>query len=189
MDQLRVRILDAAHDLLAKEDAVEFSMDAVARQAGVTRQTIHNQFGTRSGLLEALFDRMAMRGGMAGMPAVMQQADPVVMLRLFIELFARFWSSDRAAIRRIHALAVLEPEFGRIDRARNERRRMAANRVMDSLRRRFGKPLPQDRQDMVALLFTITSFEFFDSFVGSGSPERVCPLIVRVIMDALGISS
>jgi AcrR family transcriptional regulator len=188
MDQVRVRILDAARDLLAKEDTAEFSMEAVARQAGVTRQTIHNQYGTRSALLEALFDRMAMRGGMAGMPVVMRQTDPVVMLRMFVETFARFWSSDRIAIRRIHALAVLDPELGRIDRARNERRRMAANRVVDALYRRLGKPLPQDRPDAAALLFAITSFEFFDSFAGNRSLEKVSPLIVRSVVDALGIS-
>jgi AcrR family transcriptional regulator len=189
VDQVRVRILDAARDLLAKEDTAEFSMDAVARQAGVTRQTVHNQFGTRSALLEALFDRMAMRGGMAGMPAVMQQTDPVVMLGMFVEIFARFWSSDRVAIRRIHALAVLDPELGRIDRARNERRRMAANRVVDALYRGFGKPLPEDRPDTVALLFTITSFEFFDSFTGNRRPETVCACIVRFVLDALGIAA
>ena len=189
VDQVRVRILDAARDLLAKEDTAEFSMDAVARQAGVARQTIHNQFGARSTLLEALFDRMAMHGGMANMALVMQQRDPVVMLGMFVEIFARFWSSDRVAIRRVHALAVLDPELGRIDRARNQRRRMAANRVVDALYGRFGKPLLWDRQDAVALLFTITSFEFFDSFAGSRNPETVCPLIVRVVMDALGISA
>ena len=188
VDQVRVRILDAARDLLAKEDTAEFSMEAVARQAGVTRQTIHNQFGTRSALLEALFDRMAMRGGMAGMPVVMQQTDAVAMLRMFVEIFARFWSSDRVAIKRIHALAVLDPELGRIDRARNERRRMAANRVVDALYRRIGKPLPQDRTDAAALLFAITSFEFFDSFAGSRSLEKVSPLVVRTVVDALGIS-
>jgi len=189
MDQVRVRILDAARDLLAKEDTREFGMDAVARQAGVTRQTIHNQFGTRSALLEALFDRMAMRGGIASMPVVMQQADPVVMLQMFVETFARFWSSDRVAIRRIHALAVLDPELGRIDRARNERRRMAASRVVDALYRRFGKPMAPDRSDAVGLLFTVTSFEFFDSFGGSRSLEKVSPSIVRLVMDALHISS
>lgn len=189
IDQARLRILDAARDLLAKEDTVEFSMDAVAREAGVTRQTVHNQFGTRSALLEALFDRMALRGGIAGMPIVMQQNDPLVMLRMFVELFARFWNSDRVAIRRIHALAVLDPELGRIDRARNERRRMAASRVVDLLYSHFVKLLPQNRPDAVTLLFTITSFEFYDSFAGNRSLEQVWPLIVRVFIDALGKSS
>jgi AcrR family transcriptional regulator len=187
VDQVRARTLDAARDLLATEATAEFSMDAVARQAGVTRQTIHNQFGARSALLEALFDRMAMRGGMAGMPVAMQQSDPVEMLRMFAEVFTRFWSSDRMAIRRIHALAVLDPELGRIDRARNERRRMAANRVVNGLCERFGKPLPQNQANAVDLLFSITSFEFFDSFAGNRSPETVCQFIVRLVLDAFGI--
>jgi len=188
MDQARERILDAARDLLANEKSAEFSMDVVARQAGVTRQTIHNQFGTRSDLLEALFDRMAMRGGIADMRIAMQQTDPVIMLRKFVEVFARFWSSDRVAIRRIHALAALDPELGRIDRARNERRRMAATRVVDALYRRFGKPGAPDRSDAVALLFTITSFEFFDSFAGNRKPQDLCSSIVRVAMATIGLS-
>src|SRR5215471_170630 len=188
-DRNRARVLDAARDLLAKDGAAEFSMEAIARHAGVTRQTIHNQFGTRAELIEALFDRMAIRGGILELAAVMQQADPQVMLRKFVEVFGRFWSSDRAAIRRIHALAVLDPELGRIDRARNERRRMAASRVVDALYRRFGKPMAPDRSDAVGLLFTVTSFEFFDSFGGSRSLEKVSPSIVRLVMDALHISS
>src|SRR3981189_1229177 len=83
-EQNRVRVLEAARDLLAKEGMADFSMDAVARQAGVTRETIHNQFGTRSELLEALFDRMAMRGGIAGVAVAMQESDPIVMLRKFV---------------------------------------------------------------------------------------------------------
>src|SRR5215472_6868140 len=86
MDQARVRILDAARDTLAMEETVEFSLGTVARQAGVTRQTIHNLFGTRADLVEALFDRLAMRGGIGGMPAVMQQTDPAIMLRMFVEI-------------------------------------------------------------------------------------------------------
>jgi hypothetical protein len=64
---------------------------------------------------------------------------------------------------------------------------MAANRVVDALYRRFGKPLPQDRAHIVALLFTITSFEFFDSFAGNQRPETVCAFILRFVMDAMGI--
>ena len=186
-DQNRARVLQAARDLLAKEGTAEFSMDAVARQAGVSRQTIHNQFGTRSELLEALFDRMAARGGIAEMAIAMQQTDPMVMLRKFVEVFTRFWNSDRVAIRRIHALAALDAELGKIEGARNERRRMAANRVVDAIHKRFGKPLPADRGSAVDLLFTITSFEFFDRFAGNRRVEEVCSVIVQFVAGALGI--
>jgi len=187
-DQNRARILDAARDLLAKEGVAEFSMDAVARQAGVTRQTIHNQFGARPELIEALFDRMAMRGGIESLAVAMREPDPMVMLTKFVEVFTRFWSSDRVAIRRIHGLAALDTELGRIDRARNERRRMAGSRVVDGLIRRFGKPEALNRADAIDLLFTITSFEFFDSFAAKRSPESISSFIVRFVLATLGIS-
>jgi hypothetical protein len=85
-------------------------------------------------------------------------------------------------------LGVLDPELGRIDRTRNERRRIAANRVVDALYKGFGKPLAPDRSDAVALLFAITSFEFFDAFAGNREPEQVCSSIVGVVMAAFGIS-
>jgi AcrR family transcriptional regulator len=188
MEQARARVLEAAHGLLANAETADFSVDSVARQAGVTRQTIYNHFGTRSDLIEALFDLMAMRGGMAGMASVMQETDAVVMLRKFVELFVGFWSSDRVAIRRVHALAALDTELGRIDRARNERRRMAANRVLDALCNRFGKPELPDRAEALALLFTVTSFEFFDGFARSSEPRDVCPFLVRVVTRTLGIA-
>lgn len=186
-DKNRERVLEAARDLLAKEDTTDFSMDAIARQAGVSRQTIHNQFGTRAQLLEALFDKMAIRGGIEGMAIAMQQLDPVVMLQKFIEVFGRFWSSDRATIRHIHALATLDPELGRIDQARNERRRRAATRVIDVLSKRFGKPAPSERANAVDLLFTMTSFEFFDSFAGNRDPQTICSFINDFVMNGLGI--
>ena len=187
VDQNRERVLEAARELLGNEGTPEFSLEAIAREAGVTRQTIHNQFGTRSELIEGLFDRMAMRGGIQGMAVAMQQPDPFVMLKKFIEVFAGFWSSDRLTIRRIHGLAVLDPELGKIDRARNERRRMAATRIIDALTRRFGRPAAEEKSDAVDLLFTATSFEFFDSLAGNRSPEDVCSLVLRVVTSSLGI--
>src|SRR5262249_30190954 len=159
-------VLEAARHLLANEGAAAFSMDAVAKQAGLTRQTIHNQFGTRAELIEALFDQMAFSGGIAEMAIAMQQTDPFLMLRKFVGVFVQFWSSQRVAIRRIRALATLDSELDGILRARNERRRNAATRVVDFLSRSSGKPLP-DRSSAIDFLFAITSFEFFDSFAGT----------------------
>ncbi len=40
-----------------------FTVDAVAREAGVARMTVYYQFGSKAGLLEAIFDSLAVRGG------------------------------------------------------------------------------------------------------------------------------
>jgi AcrR family transcriptional regulator len=49
-------VLKAARAQLEKGGTRDFSMESLAKASGVTRQTIHNLFGTRSGVLETLFD-------------------------------------------------------------------------------------------------------------------------------------
>src|SRR5438034_7095657 len=66
-DETRSRILNAARAQLETE--VSFSIDAVARRADVARMTVYYQFGSRRGLLEALFDDLAVRGGIPQLPS------------------------------------------------------------------------------------------------------------------------
>jgi AcrR family transcriptional regulator len=61
-DETRSKILDAARAQLETE--ASFSIDAVARRADVARMTVYYQFGSKRGLLEALFDALAASGGL-----------------------------------------------------------------------------------------------------------------------------
>src|SRR5258708_25726550 len=64
IDETRSKMVEAARELiLSKQALAGFSIDAVAKQAGVARMTVYNQFGGRRGLLEALFDDIGRRGG------------------------------------------------------------------------------------------------------------------------------
>ena len=51
-------ILAAAHALLEREPPASVSMDAVAAEAGYSRQAIYRHFGSRAGLLTALLARI-----------------------------------------------------------------------------------------------------------------------------------
>ncbi len=74
-EQTRTRIVFAARELLAAPDGVSgFTVDAVAAQSGVARMTVFNQFGSKSGLLEALFDDLAARGLVARLRPIFGQA-------------------------------------------------------------------------------------------------------------------
>src|SRR5438046_1401708 len=107
-DETRSRILNAAREQLEKE--ASFSIDAVARRADVARMTVYYQFGSRRGLLEALFDDLAAGGGIPQLPSAFQEPDPMLALDRLIEIFAHFWSSARVVHRRLRAIAVLDPE-------------------------------------------------------------------------------
>ena len=61
----RDRVIEAAARSLREDASIAgFSLDAVAKAAGVTRLTVYHQFGSRRGLLEAVFDDIARRGGL-----------------------------------------------------------------------------------------------------------------------------
>ena len=53
--------------------------------------TVYYQFGSKLGLLEALFDSIATQGQMQQLAAAFHQPDPVVALAEYIAVFGRFW--------------------------------------------------------------------------------------------------
>lgn len=57
MSGLRERILDAAFDLTAQQGWPAVTMAAVGAAAGVSRQSVYNEFGNRQALAEALVGR------------------------------------------------------------------------------------------------------------------------------------
>lgn len=170
----RLAVLAAARRQLAAQGFLQLTMEGVAREARVTRQTVHNLFGTKTELLEALFDQLAQEGGMQQMRSVMQEGDPARMLTMFVRLFCGFWSRDRLLLRRIHGIAAIDPEFANVLAARNQRRWMAATRVTE----RLGlNSVPTN----VAKLHALTSFELYDVLAESHSPAEVEEILVSMV--------
>lgn len=190
-DQTRARILSAARELLAApEGYAGFTIEAVARQAGVARMTVYYQFTSKVGLLEALSDDLAARGHMEHMGRVFTQADPLDSVAEMAAVFASFWSADRPAMRRMRGLGGIDPEVGQVVRARDERRRHIAGVIVVRLAERYGRPPAADLDEARDLLFTLTSFETFDSLAGpERTPEDVIPVIVRLARLALGFDA
>ena len=54
VDRTRTAVLSAARELVAAGGGASLSVGEVARRAGVSRLTIYNRFGSRSGLLRAV---------------------------------------------------------------------------------------------------------------------------------------
>jgi AcrR family transcriptional regulator len=179
MGRTKTAVLAAAREQLEAGGMREFSMESLARASGVTRQTIHNLFGTRTGVLETLFDQIARDGGMERMRDVMMARDAGTMLDGFVDVFSTFWSRNRLLLKRIHGVAAIDPEFGKAIEARNQRRHGAAARVIE----RLGDRVEGQRAGKIACLVALTSFEFFDSLAeATGSVEsaqRQLPGLIR----------
>lgn len=60
-DLLRNSVLDAMRDLLLTRDWSAITLSDVARAAGISRQTIYNEFGSRQGLAQGYALRLADR--------------------------------------------------------------------------------------------------------------------------------
>lgn len=178
----RERIVAAAHALLAEPAGVSaFTVDAVARRAGVARMTVYNQFGSKAAVLEALFNWLAVRGGIhgpQGIATALQEADPLDAVRAMFRVMGRYYSSDRLVKRRVHALAALQPDVSEALRLREERRRGFLRTLLERVAATRAPWPPARVAELEQLLFAMTSFESFDVLAGPhrGLPE-VAPLL------------
>ena len=183
----RERIVAAARDLLEADDAEGFSIDAVARRAGVARMTVYNQFESKAGLLEALFDSLALRGPLGQMADIFKQPDVFVALDEYVAIFGRFWTMNRRAHRRLRAAALHDDELAAAMERRNERRRKG---IAELLRRLGDKAQPSvPRDEVVNVIYVLLSFETFNALAGERrTPEDVTPIVRQLVRGVLGLA-
>ena len=180
-EQTGERIVAAARTLLiGGANLPVFSLDGVAKQAGVTRLTVYNRFASKQGLLEAVFDDIAQRGGLfAGLPAVFDEPDPRLALRRAVAVFCRFWSQHGTLLPKFGAVAKLDDEIAASLRQRTERRRHTmsalAARLMPADDARFG--------DLVDVLFALTAFEMYDALAVRGRSAQAIEALIATLVE------
>ena len=181
MDESRAVILRAAKEQLAADGYRGLTMASLAAESGVTRQTIHNLFGTKTGVLEAVFDLIALESGMERMREVMTLPPGDAQLQRFVEIFGGFWAKNRLLLRRVHGIGAIDPEFGVVIEARNRRRLMAATRIVQRMR-------ADDGAQKAAMLAALTSFEFFDALAENcSSEEEAMAMVLRMARGVLSL--
>jgi AcrR family transcriptional regulator len=183
----RRRILDAARELLRTATAYPgFTVDAVARRADVARATVYYQFGSKTGLLEAVCDDLADAGGMADLARVFTNSAPEAAIQGFVTAFAGFWAADRVVMRRLRALAALDPDVGVVIAARDQRRRQALTVLVSRLPASAGTAAEQT----VQVLYALTSFETFDTLAGPDQDlAQALPIVTRLAEAMLPIQA
>jgi len=184
----RLRILEATRQILADESEVALSMEAIARRADVSRLTIYYQFKSRPGLLEALYDYLAMRGNMRRMAEVFHEPDPYTALEKLVSVFVGFWSSDRVVIRRLRAMAALDPDVREGIESRDARRHHIAREILKRMAAAGKKNYDDERRiataDVIAML---TGFAAYDALATAGQGEKeIIATISRLVHLAAG---
>jgi AcrR family transcriptional regulator len=177
MDATRLKILAAARSVLVSGDS--FTIEAVAREAGVARITIYDRFGGREALVEAIFDDLAESGGLTRLPEAFGQADPVAGLERFVAIFCDFYATHRLLLRRLHAMVVL----GRSALGGGERdaRRLQGVGVLLARVAEAGHA-GADSPAVVHAVHVLTGFAFIDDFAGEDrEPGDVAAQVVALV--------
>jgi AcrR family transcriptional regulator len=164
VDGTRAEILSAAREEVASGEAL--SVGRVARRAGVSRITVYNRFGSRSGLLEALGAQTP------AFPIELPSGTPARdLLGRLISSTCSAWAANTSLFRHL-------PRSGDSDVSRRLAERLAAS---DELRP--GCSI-KEAEDVIAAL---TSFEFFDRLYKDGrrSPAAVTEILTRLASGIL----
>lgn len=187
-EQTRSRIIAAACELLSDDDFDGLSIDAIARRAGVARMTVYYQFGSRRGLLEALYDDLAERALLEDLPLVDSENDPRRALFLLVEIFTRFWARERTIIRRLRGLSVIDHE---IEAGLRERDRMRCNHVGTVLRRieaDYGWTAALNIEEATKLVGAYINFENYDQLAEEDAdPTKTVDLLQRSLKQMLNL--
>jgi AcrR family transcriptional regulator len=175
-EETRKRILRAARELFAAGKT--FSMEAVAKRARVTRVTIYHQFESKASLIEAVFDEVAVAGGLAALPQVMAEKDPRQAMRAVVHLFVKFWETNRTVMPRLWA-AVVDADIVKLLQARIERRRQLLGELVARI-------LGAESPDLTDTLFALTSPQMFDMLmVHNRSTSEMEALVIKAVDAAI----
>jgi len=123
-EHTRTRILDAGNKLLLEGGYHGVGLEMVARAAGVTRQTVYDQFGSKSGLLGAMITRSEEQAGLPlRLQNVMSQVDGLLMLRAMLDAIAAVEPVVYPYARLIYAARLDDPVAAEMWKARMTSRR------------------------------------------------------------------
>ncbi|HEY1867715.1 MAG TPA: helix-turn-helix domain-containing protein [Candidatus Cybelea sp.] len=169
----RSRIIEAARELLADADVTSFSIDAVAQRADVARMTVYYQFKSKPKLLEALFDDFAARANMRELQKAFQETKVERAVFRIVDVFCNLWKTQGALVRRLSAMAALDPEVEGALRERQSWRRDLLAKIV--AREHRGKAAAE----IVELLYVLTSFETYDMLAAWRTPKGALAFLHR----------
>jgi AcrR family transcriptional regulator len=155
------RVLEAAERLIREDVFHSATMDELAAAAGVSRATVFNRFGSKLGVLQALFTRGVDGPEMQAIRAALEIEDPVASLEAVIEAACAIWEAQGFVHEQLQAIVVLEPEASVLIGQQKEEQRADLQGLTRRLAR-AGRLRPRlGEARATATLHLLTSLESF----------------------------
>jgi AcrR family transcriptional regulator len=121
--QTREQIIDAARRLFARDGFAKTTVEAIAREAGVSAQTVYASVGSKRGIVLALLDRMEAEGGNEELRQELGASDdPREQLRAIVRFNRQLFERGRDVLDVVMA-ARADPDVEAFGRAGEARRR------------------------------------------------------------------
>lgn len=179
--------MQAVRHLLVQEGLAGLKFEKIAEAAGMTRKSVYNHFGSRTGLIEALMDDIGQRAGFQGMAAVWAHDRPAALIEAYFAELCRGWDADRDMFRLMVGLSAADPELGRAVLARVDRVRAGALALADRLAAAPGLAPGWRIEDAAASLYALSVFTTFDALRDQGLSQteaaRQLALLARAPFD------
>src|SRR3712207_2469064 len=106
----RGQIIDAARRLFAQHGFAKTTVEAIAREAGVSSQTVYASVGSKRGIVLALLDRMEVEGGNEELRRELGSSkDPKRQLRAIVRFNRRLFGRGQGVFK-VATSAEADPE-------------------------------------------------------------------------------
>jgi AcrR family transcriptional regulator len=175
----RARILEAAARLMRERGVNGFSMDVLAKEAGVARATVYEHFRSKRAVLDELASASTRTLTLDSHPAAV--GEPLTALRDMLGAVCRHWDENGATVRELRTLVAVTGTDAPIDGIDLAylRQIVAGLEAAGQLRPRWST---NDAVDALALLTSYPTYERL-----RGSPRRT-PEEVEALLAMLAVS-
>jgi len=131
----RRRIVEAGRRLLQTEGYAGMTVDAIARRAEVSAQSVYAIFKSKTGILTALLDESAFGPEYeAAVLRALSASDPEIRLRLAAPIARQIHDAQNATFDLLRGAGVVAPELAKLERQREDLRYERQERMIVSLR-------------------------------------------------------
>ncbi len=172
-EEARERIILAARRRFVQDGYAATSVAAIADEAGLSRRTIYDAFGTKKDLLMALLGQLAPLPRDTFETAIDAAAgDAHAQLWVAVDFITRYYHGGADVLAMIHAAAGADPDVAELDRTGESFRRMAQRPlIIDwNLRGLLAVGLPADTA--ADIFWSLTAPQVYRLFTGQCSWTR-----------------
>lgn len=178
--------MEAARELLLRDDFRDVSVEAIAERAEVARTTVYQQFKNKQGLLQAIELAVSERAGVEQLLVVLDQPDGLASLRVAFEIGGGVWAREQAMFRKLFGLAHVDADLRQVMDDKDAKRQQLVRILVEKLatQKRLRRGVSRERAFQV--LWLLTSFQAFDATCHvTASPEAAARLLLETCEQAL----